>query len=153
VGVYAVNIYRDKVVVSFVRFRALQAYTQLAMPGRFCKMPKYASSHQTKLLFYGFMHKAKKRKLKARNKFRHTLLYSTYSGYISEAATEGSYVMEGAAIIKLAGTLWLESQVNVSNAKSLKNWAGYGFLYSYPTKGVEATISFMEINLDSTTVD
>jgi hypothetical protein len=29
--------------------------------------------------------------------------YSTYSGYISEiAATEGSYVMEGGAIIKLA---------------------------------------------------
>jgi hypothetical protein len=39
--------------------------------------------------------------------------------------------MEGAAIIKLAAlsTLWLESQVNVSNAKSLKIGQGYGFLY------------------------
>jgi Cu(I)/Ag(I) efflux system membrane fusion protein len=47
-------------------------------------------------------------------------------------------------------TLWLESQVNVSNAKSLVG-KGYGFLYGLSYQRVEATISFInpEINLDS----
>jgi Cu(I)/Ag(I) efflux system membrane fusion protein len=56
--------------------------------------------------------------------------------------------MEGAAIMLAAlSTLWLESQVNVSNAKSLKITVST----DYPTKEVEATISFInpEINLDS----
>jgi hypothetical protein len=43
------------------------------MPGDFGKMPKYAQAAKQKLLFYGLsMHKLKV--LKARNKFRHTLL-------------------------------------------------------------------------------
>jgi Cu(I)/Ag(I) efflux system membrane fusion protein len=70
------------------------------MPGDFGKMPKYASSaNKSYCSMVCQMHKLKV--LKARNNF--TIHYFTYSGYISEiAATEGSYVMEGAAIIKLA---------------------------------------------------
>jgi Cu(I)/Ag(I) efflux system membrane fusion protein len=46
---------------------------------------------------------------------------------------------------------WLESQVNVSNAKSLKIAKATVSFTDYPTKEVEATISFInpEINLDS----
>jgi Cu(I)/Ag(I) efflux system membrane fusion protein len=93
-------------------------------------------SSKQKLLFYGLSNA--QIELKARNKFRTYTFYSTYSGYISEiAATEGSYVMEGAAIIKLAAlsTLWLESQVNVSNAKSLKIKGGFLYGLSYQRGG------------------
>jgi hypothetical protein len=61
------------------------------------KCQKYASSRQTKVTVLWFVNKLKV--LKKTNS-PYTTFYSTYSGYISEiAATEGSYVMEGAAII------------------------------------------------------
>jgi hypothetical protein len=64
------------------------------MPGDFGKMPKVCSSRQTKVtVMVCQMHKLKV--LKAKTNFAIHYFYSTYSGYISEMATEGSYVMEG----------------------------------------------------------
>jgi Cu(I)/Ag(I) efflux system membrane fusion protein len=70
------------------------------MPGDFGKMPKYASSRKQKLLFYGLSN-AQIESIKGKKQFHHTLLYLQRI-YFGIAATEGSYVMEGAAIIKLA---------------------------------------------------
>jgi Cu(I)/Ag(I) efflux system membrane fusion protein len=108
-----------------------------------------------KLLFYGLSN-AQIESIKSNAQISpYTTFYSTYSGYISEiAATEGSYVMEGAAIIKMAdlNSLWLETQVNVSNASSLKMGQKAVVSFTdYPAKEMEATISFInpEINPDS----
>jgi Cu(I)/Ag(I) efflux system membrane fusion protein len=93
-------------------------------------------SSKQKLLFYGLSNA--QIEIKGKKQIPPYTFYSTYSGYISEiAATEGSYVMEGAAIIKLAAlsTLWLESQVNVSNAKSLKIKGGFLYGLSYQRGG------------------
>jgi Cu(I)/Ag(I) efflux system membrane fusion protein len=122
------------------------------MPGRFWQNAKnYASKPPNKVTVLWFSN-AQIESIKARNKFRHTLLYSTYSGYISSGYRR--QLCDGrAAIIKLAAlsTLWLESQVNVSNAKSLKIGQRLRFLYGLSYQEVEATISFInpEINLDS----
>ena len=132
------------------------AHTQLAMPGDFGKNAKsMLQAAKQKLLFYGLSN-VQIENIKGKTQISpYTTFYSTHSGYISEiVATEGSYVMEGAAIIKLAAlsTLWLESQVNVSNAKSLKIGQKAEISFTdYPTKEVEATISFInpEINPDS----
>jgi Cu(I)/Ag(I) efflux system membrane fusion protein len=132
------------------------AYAQLAMPGDFGKNAKsMLQAAKQKLLFYGLSN-AQIESIKGITQISpYTTFYSTYSGYISEiTATEGSYVMEGAAIIKLVAlnTLWLETQVNVSNAKSLKigQKATVSFT-DYPAKEMEAKISFInpEINADS----
>jgi Cu(I)/Ag(I) efflux system membrane fusion protein len=132
------------------------AYTQRTMPGDFGKNAKsMMQAAKQKLLFYGLSN-AQIESIKSNAQISpYTTFYSTYSGYISEiAATEGSYVMEGAAIIKMAdlNSLWLETQVNVSNASSLKmrQKAVVSFT-DYPAKEMEATISFInpEINPDS----
>ncbi|MFT5715178.1 MAG: Cu(I)/Ag(I) efflux system membrane fusion protein, partial [Flavobacterium sp.] len=85
----------------------------------------------------------------------YTTFYSTHSGYVSEiTVTEGSYVMEGAAIIKVANlnSLWLETQVNVNYVKSLKIGQSAKLSFAdYPNKEINAKISFInpEINPDS----
>lgn len=132
------------------------AYTQLNMPGDFGKNAKsMMQAAKQKLLFYGLSN-TQIESIKSNAQISpYTTFYTTDSGYISEiTATEGSYVMEGAAIIKLVAlnTLWLETQVNVSYAKSLK--IGQKALVSftdYPDKEIQATISFInpEINPDS----
>ncbi|WP_016988090.1 efflux RND transporter periplasmic adaptor subunit [Flavobacterium sp. ACAM 123] len=132
------------------------AYKQLSMPGDFGNNAKsMLQAAKQKLLFYGLSN-AQIEIIKSNAQISpYTTFYSTYSGYISEiTATEGSYVMEGAAIIKLVALnmLWLETQVNVSYAKSLK--IGQKALVSftdYPDKEIQATISFInpEINPDS----
>jgi len=108
-----------------------------------------------KLLFFGLSN-AQIEGLKKTNEVSpYTIFYSTYSGTVSEiAATEGNYVMEGAPIIKLAdlNNLWLETQVNVNYANSLR--LGQTAIISftdYPNKTMKATISFInpEINPDS----
>lgn len=132
------------------------AYTQLAMPGDFGKNAKsMLQAAKQKLLFYGLSN-AQIESIKSNAQISpYTTFYSTYSGYISEiAATEGSYIMEGGAIIKLAAlsTLWLETQVNVSYAKSLKIGQSATVSFTdYPAKEIQAKISFInpEINPDS----
>ncbi|WP_367755271.1 efflux RND transporter periplasmic adaptor subunit [Flavobacterium sp. WC2430] len=132
------------------------AYRQLAMPGDFGKNAKnMLDAAKQKLVFYGLSN-AQIESIKKTNEVSpYTTFYSTYSGTISEiVATEGSYVMEGAPIVKLAdlSSLWLETQVNVNYAKSLRlgQTATISFM-DYPTKTIKAAISFInpEINPDS----
>lgn len=132
------------------------AYKQLSMPGDFGKNAKnLLEGAKQKLLFFGLSN-AQIEGLKKTNEVSpYTIFYSTYSGTVSEiAATEGNYVMEGAPIIKLAdlNNLWLETQVNVNYANSLR--LGQTAIISftdYPNKKMKATISFInpEINPDS----
>lgn len=132
------------------------AYKQLSMPGDFGKNAKnLLEGAKQKLLFFGLSN-AQIEGLKKTNEVSpYTIFYSTYSGTVSEiAATEGNYVMEGAPIIKLAdlNNLWLETQVNVNYANSLR--LGQTAIISftdYPNKTMMATISFInpEINPDS----
>lgn len=132
------------------------AYKQLLMPGDFGKNAKnLLEGAKQKLLFFGLSN-AQIEGLKKTNEVSpYTIFYSTYSGTVSEiAATEGNYVMEGAPIIKLAdlNNLWLETQVNVNYANSLR--LGQTAIISftdYPNKTMKATISFInpEINPDS----
>tara|TARA_R110000868_G_scaffold6454_3_gene36619 strand:- start:16673 stop:17887 length:1215 start_codon:yes stop_codon:yes gene_type:complete len=132
------------------------AYRQLSMPGDFGKNAKnMLDAAKQKLLFYGLSN-AQIEVIKKTNEVSpYTTFYSTYSGTVSEiVATEGSYVMEGATIVKLAdlNSLWLETQVNVNYAKSLRlgQTATISFA-DYPTKSVKSVISFInpEINPDS----
>jgi Cu(I)/Ag(I) efflux system membrane fusion protein len=132
------------------------AYKQLAMPGDFGKNAKnMLQSAKQKLLFYGLSNTQIDRLKNSNESSPYTTFYSTYSGYVSEvAATEGSYVMEGAPIIKLAdlSTLWLETQVNVSYAKSLKIGQKAVVKFTdFPEKELQAKISFInpEINPDT----
>ena len=132
------------------------AYKQLSMPGDFGKNAKnMLQAAKQKLLFYGLTNAQIESSRGNGQVSPYTTFYSTYSGYISEiATTEGSYVMEGAPIIKLAAlkTLWLETEVNVSYVKSLK--IGQRAVVSftdYPAKEVQGKIIFInpEINSDS----
>lgn len=132
------------------------AYRQLAMPGDFGKNAKnMLDAAKQKLLFYGLSNAQIEAIKKTNEVSPYTTFYSTYSGTVSEImATEGSYVMEGAPIVKLANlnSLWLETQVNVNYAKNLKigQVAKLSFT-EYPNKEINAKISFInpEINPDS----
>ncbi|NRT13949.1 Cu(I)/Ag(I) efflux system membrane fusion protein [Flavobacterium sp. 28A] len=134
----------------------VSAYSQLAMPGDFGKNAKtMVAAAKQKLLFYGLSNTQIEAVKKSKEVSPYTTFYSSYSGTISEiTATEGSYVMEGAPIIKVANlsTLWLETQVNVNYAKSLRlgQTATISFV-DFPSKSVQATISFInpEINPDT----
>lgn len=132
------------------------AYKQLAMPGDFGKNAKnMLASARQKLLFFGLSN-AQIEAIKSQKEVSpYTTFYSPHNGTVSEIlATEGSYVMEGAPIVKLADlkNLWLETQVNVNYAKSLRlgQTAQISFV-DYPNQSVKAKISFVnpEINPDS----
>jgi Cu(I)/Ag(I) efflux system membrane fusion protein len=129
------------------------AFKMLEMPGDYSKNAQnMLSSARQKLLFYGLSN-AQIENIKTANEVSpYTTFYSSSSGYVSEIiATEGSYVMEGSAIIKLAdlNCLWLETQVNVNYAKSIKigQKATVSFV-DYPDKKANAKITFInpEIN-------
>jgi Cu(I)/Ag(I) efflux system membrane fusion protein len=132
------------------------AFKQLSMPGDFGKNAKsMLNAAKQKLLFYGLSN-SQIESIKTNSQISpYTTFYSTYSGYVSEVlATEGSYVMEGSPIIKVAdlSNLWLETQVNVSYAKNLKvgQLAKVSFT-DYPNTGIQSKITFInpEINPDS----
>lgn len=132
------------------------AYKQLSMPGDFGRNAQnLLNAAKQKLLFYGLSN-AQILDIKKNSEVSpHTTFYSTYSGTISEIiATEGSYTMEGSAIVKLAdlSSLWLETQVNVNYAKNLKigQNARISFM-DYPDKTTNVKVSFInpEINPDS----
>lgn len=132
------------------------AYQQLSMPGDFGQNAKsILNAAKQKLLFLGLSNAQIENIKSTREISPYTTFYSTYAGTISEIrTTEGSYVMEGAAIIELAelNTLWLEAQVNVNYARRLKmgQTAKVSFT-EYPNLAINAKISFInpEINPDT----
>jgi Cu(I)/Ag(I) efflux system membrane fusion protein len=132
------------------------AYKQLAMPGDFGKNAKnMLNAAKQKLLFFGLTN-AQIESLKTVAAISpYTIFYSTASGTISEiSTTEGSYAMEGSAIIKLAdlNSLWLETQVNVNYAKNLKMGQKAQITFTdFPDKTINAQVSFInpEINPDT----
>jgi Cu(I)/Ag(I) efflux system membrane fusion protein len=134
----------------------LTAYKQLAMPGDFGKNAQnMLKSAKQKLLFFGLTN-AQIESIKTKAEVSpYTLVYSTSSGYISEIiATEGSYMMEGSAVIKLAdlNTLWLETQVNVNYAKNVHLGQNAKVVFpDFPDKTINAKVSFInpEINPDT----
>ena len=132
------------------------AYKQLAMPGDFGKNARnMLNAAKQKLLFFGLTN-AQIESLKTTAVVSpYTIFYSTASGTISEiSTTEGSYAMEGSAIIKLAdlNSLWLETQVNVNYAKNLKMGQKAQITFTdFPDKTINSHVSFInpEINSDT----
>ncbi|MFV5691563.1 efflux RND transporter periplasmic adaptor subunit [Flavobacterium sp. LT1R49] len=132
------------------------AYKQLAMPGDFGKNAKtMLNAAKQKLLFFGLSN-TQIESIKASNKISpYTTFYSTFSGYVTEIiATEGSYIMEGSGILKLAdlNSLWLEAQLNVNYVKGVKIGQNAKISFTdYPDKTINAKVSFInpEINPDT----
>ncbi len=132
------------------------AYQQLSMSGDFGKNAKnMLASAKQKLLFYGLSNAQIERIKSTAAISPYTTFYSAFSGTISEImATEGGYVMEGSAVIQLAdlNSLWLESQVNVNDLKSISIGQNTKVSFAdYPDKTINARISFInpEINPDT----
>ena len=134
----------------------LVAYKQLTIPGNFGKNAKtMMDAAEQKLLFYGLTNKQIESLLKNNDVSPYTTFYSTFSGYITEiTVTEGSYVMEGSALIRIAdlSNLWLEAQINANyvNQVSLGQYASI-FFTDFPGKSLNSKISFInpEINPDT----
>jgi len=132
------------------------AYKQLTMPGDFGKNAQnMLNAAKQKLLFFGLSN-VQIESIKSSTAISpYTIFYSTNSGTISEIiATEGSYAMEGAGIIKLAdlNSLWLETQVNISYAKNIRLGQNAKISFTdYSNNSINAKISFInpEINPDS----
>ena len=132
------------------------AYKQLTFPGDFGKNAKnMLNAAKQKLLFYG-LNNTQIENLKSTNEVSpYTTFYSTFNGYVSEVMTqEGSYVMEGAGIIKLANlnSLWLEIQINANYANSIK--IGQKAIVSFTdfyNKTMTATIAFINPEINSNT--
>jgi Cu(I)/Ag(I) efflux system membrane fusion protein len=132
------------------------AYKQLAMPGDFGKNAKtMLNAAKQKLFFFGLSN-TQIESIKTSNEVSpYTTFYSPSSGFVTEiVATEGSYIMEGLGILKLAdlNSLWLEAQVNVSYAKSLKIGQNAKISFTdYPDNTINAKVAFInpEINPDT----
>lgn len=132
------------------------AYKQLSMPGDYGKNAKrmFEASKQ-KLLFYGLSNAQIETFKSSHEVSPYTTFYSTSSGYVTDVtATEGSYVMEGSSIIKLAdlNSLWLEVQVNVNYLKSINiGQKATASFVDYRNTIINATVSFInpEVNRDS----
>lgn len=132
------------------------AYKQVAMPGDFGKNAKtMLHAAKQKLLFFGLSNTQIENIKTSSEVSPYTTFYSSSSGYITEiAATEGSYIMEGLGILKLTdlNSLWLEAQVNVNYAKSLKIGQNAKISFTdYPDKTINAKVAFInpEINPDT----
>ncbi|TDE44977.1 efflux RND transporter periplasmic adaptor subunit [Flavobacterium rhamnosiphilum] len=132
------------------------AYKQLTMPGGFGKNARtMLIAAKQKLLFFGLSNAQIETIKSSKEISPYTIFYSNSSGTISEIiATEGSYAMEGAGIIKLANlnSLWLETQVNINYAKSMHLGQNAKVSFTdYPDKTIIAKISFInpEINPDT----
>jgi Cu(I)/Ag(I) efflux system membrane fusion protein len=129
------------------------AFKQLEMPGDFGKNAKnILNSAKQKLLFYGLSNSQIEHIKSNKDVSPYTTFYSTVSGTISEiSAVEGSYIMEGAPIIKLTdlSKLWLETQVNINYFKSLKIGQIATITFAdFPDKLLSTKVSFInpEIN-------
>jgi Cu(I)/Ag(I) efflux system membrane fusion protein len=132
------------------------AFKQINMPGNFGQNAKgLLEAAQQKLVFYGLSATQIEAIKKTADVSPYTTFYSPFSGVVSQIkTTEGSYLMEGMALVTLANlsTLWVETQVNVTYAQSLKigQKAQISFVDD-PTKKVDAKVIFInpEINPDS----
>ena len=132
------------------------AYKQLAMPGDFGKNAQnMLDAAKQKLLFFGLSNIQIEKLKTSKEVSPYTIFYSTTNGTISEiSTTEGSYVMEGSGIIKLAdlNSLWLETQINVNYAKNLKLGQNAQITFTdFPGKTINTQVSFInpEINPDT----
>jgi Cu(I)/Ag(I) efflux system membrane fusion protein len=140
------SLYSEDIAIAKQDYNA--AYKQLAMPGDFGKNAQnLLKAAKQKLLYYGVTNSQIENSKSNIDVSPHTTFYSNSSGYVSEVmATEGSYVMEGAPLIKLAAlnNLWLEIQVNVNYARNLT--VGQTAIVSFadfPEKTIAAKISFI----------
>ncbi|PWA10118.1 efflux RND transporter periplasmic adaptor subunit [Flavobacterium laiguense] len=132
------------------------AYKQLSMPGDFGKNAQnmFRAAKQ-KLLFYGLSNTQIENIKKSADVSPYTTFHSTYSGTVFEIiATEGSYVMEGSGLIKVAdlNTLWLETQVNINYAKTLRIGQTAQISYTdFPEQTNQAKVTFInpEVNTDT----
>ncbi len=134
----------------------MSAYRQLSMPGDFGKNARTMfDAAQQKLLFYGLSSKQVQALGKSNETSPYTVFYSPVSGFVSEVnAAEGSYVMEGGPIVKIAdlGSLWLEIQVNVTYANNLSvGQSAKATVSDFPGKTINAKITYInpEINPQS----
>jgi Cu(I)/Ag(I) efflux system membrane fusion protein len=132
------------------------AFKQMEMPGDFGKNAKnLLAAAKQKLLFFGLSNGQIEAIKKTADISPFTTFYSLESGTISEImAAEGSYVMEGSPLLKLTNlnSLWLEAQVNVGYAKSLKVGQNAQVSFAdFPNKIENSKISFInpEINPDT----
>ena len=148
------SLYSEDIAIAKQDYFA--AYKQITMPGDFGKNARnILNAAKQKLQFYGLSNSQIESIKNSTAVSPYTTFYSNSNGYISEIiATEGSYIMEGAAIIKLAdlSSLWLETQVNVNYAKNLSIGQPAGISFpDFPNKVSSAKISFInpEINPDS----
>lgn len=131
----------------------LLAYQQLDLPGDFGKNAQMLlQAARQKLDYYGFSEKQIESLKTSRDVSATSTFYSNRSGYsIEVTATEGSYVMSGDPIIRLADlkNLWIEVQVNVSYAGGLEIGQSAQVIFAeLPEKNYKGRISFInpEIN-------
>lgn len=132
------------------------AYKQISMPGDFGKNAQnILNVAKQKLVLYGLSNTQIENIKNTNEVSPYTTFYSNSNGYISEiTTTEGSYIMEGSAVIKLAdlSSLWLETQVNINYAKNLTIGQNAKISFTdYPEKTINSKVSFInpEINPDT----
>ena len=148
------QLYSEDIAIAKQDFYA--AYKQLSMPGDFGKNAQnLLNAAKQKLLFFGLSNTQIESIKNNKDVSPYTIFYSAYGGTVSEiVATEGSYVMEGSGIIKLAdlNSLWLETQVNVNYVKNLKLGQNASITFAdFPDKTITSKVSFInpEINPDT----
>lgn len=148
------QIYSEDIAIAKQDY--ISAYKQMEIPGDFGKNAKgMMQVAKQKLSFYGLSNAQIEGTKRGKEVSPYTTFYSNYSGTVAEiTVTEGSYVMEGAPVLKIGNlsTLWLETQVNVNYAKQLR--VGQTALISFvdfPSKEITAKVSFInpEINASS----
>ena len=129
------------------------AFKQLEMSGDFGEHAKnLLNAAKQKLLFYGLSISQIAQIKQTKEVSPYTTFYSTENGTISEISIlEGTYVMEGTPIIKVAdlNSLWLETQVNINYFKSLKTGQNATITFTdFPDKSINSKVSFInpEIN-------
>lgn len=134
----------------------LAAWKQLEIPGDFGKNAKtLMNAAEQKLLFYGLTDKQIESLQKNNEVSPYTTFYSSYSGYVTDiSVTEGSYVMEGSALIRIAdlSNLWLEAQINANYANQVRMGQLANIYFTdYPDKSISSKITFInpEINPDT----
>lgn len=114
---------------------------------------RLAQAARNKLLLWG-MTEAQLGELERTGTPKNTVtFYSRYAGYVTEAPpAEGSYVAEGATVLKLADgrTLWAEAQLYVSDVPFLAQTRDASVtLPYYPGRILNGRVSFVNPNLEA----
>ncbi len=147
------DIYSEPVAI--LKRDLIQAGIQRNIPGDLGKNAEaiYLSAKQ-KLLFFGLSEKQIEQIIQTNDQSPNTTFYSHYKGFVTEIlSTEGSYLMEGSAILKIANlnTLWLETQVNVNYSSELK--IGQPTLVTFtdfPSKKYTGPVTFINPEISGT---